>query len=90
MDWCIGFSIVPKNSRLGEGADVHRTILIAGPETVELGPVGFQPDPRLLHGRNGVLYEAPKARPMVHLAQMRDLMSCDVIQNKWRRKDEPP
>ena len=52
--------------------------------------MGFKPDPGFLGGGRGILYEAPEAGPMVHFAHMRDFMGCDIVQNKWRRKDEPP
>ncbi len=57
---------------------------------MKLGPVALEPDPGLLGGGRGLLYEPPEAGTMVHLAHMRDFMCCDIVQNKWRRKDEPP
>ena len=57
---------------------------------MEFGSVALEPDPGLLGGGRGFLYELPEAGAMVHFAHMRDFMGRDVIQNKWRRKDEPP
>ena len=57
---------------------------------MEFGSVALEPDPGLLGGGRGLLYEPPEAGAMVHFAHMRDFMGRDVIQNKWRRKDEPP
>ena len=52
--------------------------------------MALKPDPGLLGDGRGFFYKPPKAGTMVHFAHMRDFMGCDVIQNKWRRKDEPP
>ena len=64
--------------------------LIIAAEAMEFRPLGLQPNTRLLGEWNSVLYETPKAGAMVHFAHMGDFMGRDVIQNKWRRKDEPP
>ena len=63
--------------------------LVVATEAMEFG-LGLQPNTRLLGVRNSVFYETPKAGAMVHFAQMGDFMGRDVIQNEWRRKDEPP
>ena len=64
--------------------------LVIRTETVKLGAVQFQPAAGFLHGRDRISHEPPELWPMVHFTQVSDLMCRDVIQNKWRRKDEPP
>lgn len=65
-------------------------VLVIVAEAMEFGPVRLQPIPGLLGRRGGVLYEAPEARAVVHFAHVGDFMGRDVVQNKWRRKYEPP
>jgi len=90
MEWHVHDYIVPKNPLLSESTDVQCTMLIIVAETMELGPVGLEPEARTWRGWHGVSHEPPKARAVIHFAHVGDFMRCDIIQNKWRRKDEPP
>jgi hypothetical protein len=40
--------------------------------------------------RAEALNETPEPRGVIHLREMRDLVGGEVIENKWRREDQPP
>ena len=81
---------MPKIPPLRERAVLRCAKLIIAAEAMEFCAVGFKPNPGFLGGGRCIPYEPPEAGAVVHFAQMRDFMGCDIIQNKWRRKDEPP
>ncbi len=50
----------------------------------------LEPGTRLVHVRHGFAYETPKARSVIHFAQMRNLMSGDVVEDIVRRENQAP
>ena len=57
---------------------------------MQFGAVGFQPDACSFHSGDGIAHQSPEPRTMIHFKKMSDLMRRHIVQNKWRRKDEPP
>ena len=50
----------------------------------------FEPCPRCRAAGGQALHQAPKARPVVHLREMRHLMRDDIVDDRFGRKNEPP
>src|SRR4029078_6830105 len=49
-----------------------------------------EPAPRFFMARHGALDQRPETRPMIHVAEMRDLMRSEVIEHKRGREHEAP
>ena len=52
--------------------------------------VALQPGARLGVVRVEALDDAPEARPVVHLGEVRHLVRDDVVDHRFRREDQPP
>ena len=64
-----------------------RSIKVDG---VQLGAVALQPGFRFVHVRAEALAQRPEFRTVVHLAQMRNLMGGQIINDVFRCHDNPP
>src|ERR1700674_163822 len=61
-----------------------------GTVAVKTGARLAQPVPRLLVTRHGALDEAPKARTVIHVAEMGHLVGGEIIEHEGRREHETP
>ncbi len=54
------------------------------------GAVFPEPGFSLVYPRAGFTYMGPERLPVVHLAQMRNLVGGEIIEHVWRGKDQTP
>ena len=65
----------------------RRAVSTVGPEPAA---VAIEPGARSIVIRRQALHQSPEARPVIHLREMRDLVRHNIIENAFRRQDEPP
>src|SRR5205085_9553880 len=67
--------------------DRRRAVSTVGPEPAA---VAVKPGPRPIVIRRQALHQSPEARPVIHLREMRDLVRHNIIEDAFRRQNEPP
>ncbi len=61
-----------------------------GAIAMQAGAMLPEPGASLLVARHGALHQGPEARPVIHVAEMGDLVRGEIVEHEGRREHEPP